>query len=236
MSYEVGKNRFEALGDVEEGADLIRYYCQQMEDTDGFDRPMGKLSPNEKTRDVLRPYGVWVVISPFNFPLALPAGMMAGALIAGNTVVFKPAPDSSSTALRLYEALREAGLPLDHQLFGEELFVPLLTIGEVGSLGEALELANRTEYGLTAGIFSEDREEIELFLDRIQAGVTFANRRSGATTGAWPGVNPFCGWKASGSSGKGVCGTLLRPAVPARAKPDCVGVMVWLPQKKAPLR
>ncbi len=206
MSYEVGKNRFEALGDVEEGADLIRYYCKQIEDADGFDRPMGKLSPNEKTRDVLRPYGVWVVISPFNFPPALPAGMMADALIAGNTVVFKPAPDSSSTAVRLYEALREAGLPLDHQLFREELFVPLLTIGEVGSLGEAFELANRTEYGLTAGIFSEDREEIELFLDRIQAGATFANRRSGATTGAWPGVNPFCGWKASGASGKGVCG------------------------------
>ncbi|MGB6364493.1 MAG: L-glutamate gamma-semialdehyde dehydrogenase, partial [Thermoanaerobaculia bacterium] len=49
-------------------------------------------------------------------------------------------------------------------------------------------------------------EELETFFDRIEAGVTYANRRSGATTGAWPGVNSFCGWKASGSTGKGVCG------------------------------
>jgi 1-pyrroline-5-carboxylate dehydrogenase len=98
------------------------------------------------------------------------------------------------------------GLPLDHRLFLEELFVPFLTLAEVGSLDEAIDQSNRVEYGLTAGIFSEDEKEIEAFFDRIEAGVTYANRRSGATTGAWPGVNPFCGWKSSGSSGKGVCG------------------------------
>lgn len=49
-------------------------------------------------------------------------------------------------------------------------------------------------------------KEVEAFFDRIEVGVAYANRRGGATTGAWPGVNPFCGWKASGSSGKGVCG------------------------------
>ena len=75
-----------------------------------------------------------------------------------------------------------------------------------GELRHAIEEANRTEYGLTAGIFSENSAEVETFFDRIEAGVTYANRRSGATTGAWPGVNPFCGWKASGSTGKGVCG------------------------------
>ena len=67
-------------------------------------------------------------------------------------------------------------------------------------------LANDTAFGLTAGLFSKDESEIEQFFDRIEAGVTYANRRSGATTGAWPGVNPFCGWKSSGSTGKGVCG------------------------------
>ena len=127
------------------------------------------------------------------------------------------------------------GLPLDHQLFREELFVPLLTIGEVLSLGEALELANRTEYGLTAGIFSEDREEIELFFDRIQAGVTFANRRSGATTGAWPGVKPFCGWKASGSSGKGVCGPTSSSSCASKAR-LCWSDGMVTQQKKAALR
>jgi 1-pyrroline-5-carboxylate dehydrogenase len=49
-------------------------------------------------------------------------------------------------------------------------------------------------------------KEVEAFFDRIEVGVAYANRRGGATTGAWPGVNPFCGWKASGSSAKGVCG------------------------------
>lgn len=385
MGFEVGKNRFEGLADAEEAADLLRYYCQQLEEAEGFDRPMGRLAANERTRDVLRPYGVWVIISPFNFPVALAAGMSAGALVAGNTVVFKPASEAALSGLRLFEVLAEAGLPAgvmnfvtgaggevgdalvdhpqvaglvftgsktvghaifrrfnagrprpcllelggknpaivtaradlekaaegvaraafgfggqkcsacsrvyverpvaeeftahlveqtralevgdplerdsflgpvidaaavakyrqaveearrdgsvrvggevlsagpyergyyvaptvvaglppDHRLIREELFLPLLCLGEADSLDHALELANRSEYGLTAGIFSEDDGEIERFFDRIEAGVTYANRRSGATTGAWPGVNPFCGWKASGSTGKGVCG------------------------------
>lgn len=74
MSLEVGKNRLEALGDVEEAADLIRYYCQQVEDGAGFIATMGTLNPREKNVSVLRPYGVWAVISPFNFPMALAAG------------------------------------------------------------------------------------------------------------------------------------------------------------------
>ncbi|MGH7457206.1 MAG: aldehyde dehydrogenase family protein, partial [bacterium] len=89
MSLEAGKNRFEAMGDAEESADLIDYYCQQMMDAKGFSMPLGKLSPNEDTRSVLRPYGAWAVIAPFNFPLALSTGMTAGALVAGNTIVFK---------------------------------------------------------------------------------------------------------------------------------------------------
>ena len=52
------------------------------------------------------------------------------------------------------------------------------------SLDEAIDLANNTEYGLTAGIFSEDDKEIQRFFDRIEAGVTYVNRRAGATTGA----------------------------------------------------
>jgi 1-pyrroline-5-carboxylate dehydrogenase len=98
------------------------------------------------------------------------------------------------------------GLPFDHPLFSQELFVPIVVVGATTSLDEALTLANRTEYGLTAGIFSEDEAEIEQFFDRIEAGVTYANRRAGATTGAWPGINSFGGWKASGSTGKGTGG------------------------------
>jgi len=111
MSIEAGKSRFESMGDVEESADLIRYYCQQMEEAKGFVRSMGRLSPNEETKSVLKPYGVWMVISPFNFPLALAAGMSAGVLVAGNTAVYKPSSDTPLSGLKLYEVYRDAGMP-----------------------------------------------------------------------------------------------------------------------------
>lgn len=387
MGYEVGKNRLECAGDVEEGADLISYYCDQIEKNDGFVEKMGTLGPGEENVSVLRPYGVWAVISPFNFPMALAAGPAGGALASGNTVVFKPASATPLLGAKLYEMSVEAGLPrgvlnfvtgpgstagqelidnagidgivftgskevglklirdnaarpvprpliiemggknpaivtktadLDkatdgvmrsafgaqgqkcsacsrvyiqrevrdqfvaalvektkrikvgnplerdvwmgpvineaalktylsaverakkdggkiltggkritdppfdrgyfveptiidglpasHPLFTEELFVPITVIADVMTLDEALELANRTEYGLTAGIYSENEDDLRKFFERIQAGVTYANRRAGATTGAWPGVNPFGGWKASGSTGRGTGG------------------------------
>ena len=387
MGYEAGKNRLECVGDVEESADLIEYYCNQVEQHHGFETTLGTLGPNEENSSVLRPYGVWAVISPFNFPLALAAGPAGGALVAGNTVVFKPASATPLLGYKLLEVMVEAGLPagvfnfitggggtagqeliensdvdgivftgskdvgmhlmrenatrkiprpliiemggknpaiitahadldkatdgvmrsafgaqgqkcsacsrvylstairdqfvqllvektkkitvgnplkrdvylgpvinedavttyekaialatrdggrvltggrrltggefahgyyvaptlidslpVTHPLFAEELFVPITVIGDVSTLDEAIELANNTEYGLTAGIFSEDDDEIERFFNRIQAGVTYANRRAGATTGAWPGINSFGGWKASGSTGRGTGG------------------------------
>jgi 1-pyrroline-5-carboxylate dehydrogenase len=385
MSYEAGKSRLEAMGDVEESADLIRYYCSQMEETEGFIRSMGRLSQNEEAISILRPYGVWIVISPFNFPLALATGMSAGVLIAGNTAVFKPSSDTPLIGLKLYEIYTEAGvpqgafnfitgsgrnfeeaifqnrmlaglvftgssevgmrlyngfsrniirpcilemggknpaiitenadldqaaegvmksayglggqkcsacsriyvhrkveeefleklltqirsikigdpserevflgpiinqraldkfrttsemcqkegkilhggrvltggifdkgfyveptlvsgLPKDHRIFYEELFLPFLVEAPVDSLEEAIEECNKVNYGLTAGIFSQEDNDIEYFFNEIESGVLYANRRSGATTGAWPGVQPFCGWKNSGSTGKGGCG------------------------------
>jgi 1-pyrroline-5-carboxylate dehydrogenase len=384
MSYEVGKNRFEAMGDTEESADLIDYYCQQVEDHDGFMRPMANLTPIERNLEILRPYGVFTCIAPFNFPLALSTGMSSAALMTGNAVVYKPAEDTPWTGLKLYEVYRDAGvppgvfnfvsghgrdigdslwqhpltdgvvftgskavgmrifhglsqnwvkpclmelggknaaivmdtadleaaaegvmrsafglqnqkcsatsrvyvhravakpfvekliekthairmgdvtqrdvwfgpvineravqrwekavaqagregailyggtrlrgdpfdkghfvaptiarLPLDSNLFLEELFVPFLAIGEVENLDQALAESNRAEYGLTAGLFSRNQDEIDRFFDEVEAGVCYVNKRSGATTGAWPGAQPFCGWKGSGSSGKGGCG------------------------------
>ena len=90
----------------------------------------------------------------------------------------------------------------DHRVFRDELFAPFTSIQPVESLDEALALANDTIYGLTAGVYSEDPSEVERFLDEIQAGVLYVNRRAGATTGAWPGVQAFGGWKGSGSTGK----------------------------------
>jgi 1-pyrroline-5-carboxylate dehydrogenase len=105
-----------------------------------------------------------------------------------------------------YVAPTIAKLPLHSSLFQEELFVPFLAVGEVAGLDQAIAETNRVEYGLTAGIFSGDPAEIARFFDEVEAGVCYANKRTGATTGAWPGAQPFCGWKGSGSTGKGGCG------------------------------
>jgi 1-pyrroline-5-carboxylate dehydrogenase len=382
MAMEVGKNRIEALGEVEESADLLRYYSQTMEDNEGYDHAMGNLGDSTvHTRSVLRPHGVFAVISPFNFPMALATGPTGAALIAGNTVVLKPSSASPLSSVNLMMAYIEAGLPkgvvnlvmgpgntvgqalqdhagidgvvftgsydvgmrlyrsftkdwprpcivemggknpaivsrhadLDeaaegimrsafgfdgqkcsansrvyverpvhdelvrllvekteainigdplvrsnwigpvidqravdrhqfavsearrdgtvfvggehltdqgmergfyveptvvgnlpssHRLFRDELFAPFTAVAAVDSLDEAINLANDSVYGLTAGVYSEDQGEVSQFLERVQAGVLYVNRRAGATTGAWPGIQAFGGWKGSGSTGK----------------------------------
>ena len=80
--------------------------------------------------------------------------------------------------------------------------MPFVAVAPSTTLDEAIRLANDTEYGLTAGFYSEDRRRDRPFLSSIEAGVVYVNRRAGATTGAWPGVQPFGGWKGSGTSGK----------------------------------
>ncbi|MBJ6759727.1 aldehyde dehydrogenase family protein [Myxococcaceae bacterium JPH2] len=385
MTLEVGKSRLESLGDVEESADLLRYYSRQLEEAEGFRRPMASLAPREHTLSVLRPYGVFAVVAPFNFPLALAAGMSAGALLGGNAVILKPSEETPWCAEGLYHALADAGLPPgvfqvvhgegeslgaalvrhpgvdgvsftgskavgmdihrhlstgrvrpcllelggknpaivcrdadlelaiegcfrsafglsgqkcsalsriyvhesllndftdglarkareakvgdpslasvftgpvinaaavqrferavddarrdgaiiagggrprlegdlarghfveptvvalahDHRLMREELFLPFVGVTRFRTLDEALRLANHCDYGLTAGIFSRAPEDVERFMSEAEAGVLYANRGTGATTGAWPGVQSFCGWKSSGASGKGGCG------------------------------
>jgi 1-pyrroline-5-carboxylate dehydrogenase len=92
--------------------------------------------------------------------------------------------------------------PEDSWIWKKELFVPFVTVAPYDDLGDAISKANDTEYGLTAGFYSEDRAEIDTWLNSIEAGVIYVNRRAGATTGAWPGVQPFGGWKGSGTTGK----------------------------------
>ncbi len=388
ISIEVGKSRMEALGDIAEAADLIRYSCDQMEINRGFVVKMGKdplkgYSPTNTSH--LRPYGVWVVISPFNFPAALTGGPVGATLVAGNTVVMKPATDTPWTVRLLAECFRDAGLPegvinyvtgpgstlgqalidspivdgitftgsydvgmniyrtyaggkyprpiilemggknpsivsqnadieravagivrssfglqgqkcsansriyierpvykefvdrlvevtekiavgdptdrsifmgpvinngayqdfkqftkelseagrfltggnvlnedefakgfyceptiaanvpLSHRLWKQEMFLPITMVYPVSSLDQAMRLANDVDYGLTAGFYGS-KDEAEWFFDNIEAGVAYANRPQGSTTGAWPGFQPFGGWKGSGSSGKNAGG------------------------------
>jgi 1-pyrroline-5-carboxylate dehydrogenase len=91
----------------------------------------------------------------------------------------------------------------DSWLWSKELFVPLVAVGKVADLEEGIELSNDTPFGLTAGLFSGDDEEIDTWFNRIEAGVTYVNRAAGATTGAWPDIQSFGGWKGSGTSGAG---------------------------------
>ncbi len=97
-------------------------------------------------------------------------------------------------------------LPADHPLNRRELFLPFFTVTRARDLAGAIAEANAVDYGLSAGIFSESDAEVERFLEGIEAGVVYVNRRAGATTGAWPGSQSFCGWKASGLTGKGGLG------------------------------
>ncbi len=378
LSWENGKTRLEAIGEVEETADLIRYCTHAMRSHDGFEVPMERFTEKEVTADVMRPYGVWAVIGPFNYPHALTGGPAGAALTAGNTVVIKPSEIGSYAAHLVRAAFVDAGVPpgavnlltggpavgsalVDHpgldgltftgscetgtairrafsaaypkpvicemggknpvivsdsadldlavegtvrSAFGfagqkcsaasrafvhesvhdefvarlvertaaipaigplddggflspviddaalrrfdeavagarsggavlvggdrltdgaraagnfveptivavpdaspiwtTELFVPLLAVRAVSSLDDAIARANALPYGLTAGMFADDDGEVDRFLDRIEAGVVYVNRAAGATTGAWPGVQPFGGWKASGTAG-----------------------------------
>ena len=387
---EVGKSRLEAVGEVEEAIDLIRHYCAEMERTDGFRDERPGASSAERCSVVLRPYGVFAVIAPFNFPVALSVGMMSAALVAGNTVVFKPSDAAGLTGRLVVEALAAGGLPdgalnlvqgggetgqalvrhprvdgfaftgsnavgmsifrhaasvqamrpvlaemggknpafvtesadlavaasgvarsafglsgqkcsaasktyvargvldrfletlietskklvvgdprrqevfvgpvideaavdrftqaaheagaegsvilggrrpsgglfdrgpyveptivmglgRDHRINRDELFLPFLSIRPFDDLAEAIGDANRSAFGLTAGIYTRDQAELDRFLNIIEAGVLYANRASGATTGAWPGFQTFCGWKGSGTTGKGGLGSWYVP-------------------------
>jgi 1-pyrroline-5-carboxylate dehydrogenase len=382
LAFEVGKSRLEALGDVAETVEFFRYHTAQVEASNGFVRPLGQLSEAEKNTSVMRPHGVWGVISPFNFPMALAAGPTIAALATGNTVILKPSVTGSISALQLYKVLMAAGIPaaavhvltgrgsvvgdalvkhpgvngftftgsydvgmsiyhgfagpipkpviaemggknpcivtasanlddaaegvlrgafgyqgqkcsatsrvyveesayddfvealvaktetlklgnpidkdvfigpvidgatvkrfqdattevkdiggtiliggevvddgdlargfyvqptvatapMDSWVWRKELFMPFVMVGPVASLDEAIERANDTEYGLTAGVFAGTQEEIDQFFDQIQAGTTYANRKAGATTGAWPGIQSFGGWKGSGTTATG---------------------------------
>ena len=132
LALEVGKNRMEALGEAQETADLIAYYCDQVEANDGYAKAMVRdpvAGFESANASILKPHGVWLVIAPFNFPFALAGGPSGAALAAGNTVVFKAASATAWSGRLLAEAFRDAGLPSG---------VFNYVTGPGGSLGEAL--------------------------------------------------------------------------------------------------
>ena len=110
ITYEVGKNRVEALAECWEAIDAIKFYSKNMEKKEGYVEKMVGGGPGEDCTIVSKPFGVWPVISPLNFPFMLANGMALGALITGNTVILKPTSDAPLTGLMLYHVFKEAGV------------------------------------------------------------------------------------------------------------------------------
>jgi 1-pyrroline-5-carboxylate dehydrogenase len=128
LSYENGKSRYESVGEVDEAIDFMRYYANEIEINKGYLRKthteqssksvdsgfQGAPAGAENITIAMKPYGVFGVIAPFNFPISISTGMSVGALITGNTVVFKPSSSDNMTmltGLKLYELFKDAGLP-----------------------------------------------------------------------------------------------------------------------------
>ncbi len=111
MCLEAGKSRYEASIDVDEAVDFLRYYALTMREMDGFAVQMGAPFPGEDCRSVRKPWGVFAVICPFNFPVAITAGMTVGALITGNTAILKPSAKGCLSGWWVFRLLREAGVP-----------------------------------------------------------------------------------------------------------------------------
>jgi 1-pyrroline-5-carboxylate dehydrogenase len=109
MIYEVAKTWAEADGDTAEAIDFCEFYAHEML------RYAGKqpLVQNPGEENVLEyiPLGVGAVIPPWNFPLAIMAGMTVASVVTGNTVVLKPSSDSPTISFKFFEILEEAGLP-----------------------------------------------------------------------------------------------------------------------------
>jgi acyl-CoA reductase-like NAD-dependent aldehyde dehydrogenase len=160
LTLEVGKNRMEALGEAQEAADFFATYCDDFERAGGFERALPDdplTSHASHNRSVLKPYGAWVVITPFNFPIALAAGPVAAALITGNTVVLKGATATPWAGRLLADCIRDAGLP-------PGVFNYLS--GSSGAIGAAL-----VEHALTAGVtFTGSYEVGRQIAARLQNG------------------------------------------------------------------
>ncbi|MCZ7533470.1 MAG: L-glutamate gamma-semialdehyde dehydrogenase [Acidimicrobiia bacterium] len=135
QSYEAGKNWAEAEADVAEAVDFCRYYAHQAL---RMSEPVDVVQVDGETNtSMLQPIGVGVVIPPWNFPLAIPAGMVMGPVAAGNTVILKPASNTPLIAWAFMKVIEDAGMPA-----GVVNFLP----GSGAEIGDALVDHPRTRF------------------------------------------------------------------------------------------
>jgi 1-pyrroline-5-carboxylate dehydrogenase len=135
LVYEVGKSWAEADADTAEAIDFMEFYGREMLRY-AADQPITKV-PNEENELVYIPLGVGVVIPPWNFPLAILAGMTTAAIVTGNTVVLKPSSDAPAIAWQFVQLMREVGVPA-----GVLNFVP----GSGGAIGNRLVEHPKTRF------------------------------------------------------------------------------------------
>ena len=109
MTREMGKVKTETLGDVQEGIDTAYYAASEGRRLFGYNAPSEL--PNKMNLSFRNPIGVAGIITPWNFPMAIPTWKIFPALVCGNTVVFKPAALTPKTATSLVQILEEAGIP-----------------------------------------------------------------------------------------------------------------------------
>ena len=109
LILEVGKNWVEADADVAEAIDFCEYYARQALKIDCGNQPVPL--PGERNNFVYIPLGVGLVISPWNFPLAILLGMTAAAIVAGNTVIIKPANTAAVVGAKVFSLIEKAGFP-----------------------------------------------------------------------------------------------------------------------------
>jgi acyl-CoA reductase-like NAD-dependent aldehyde dehydrogenase len=145
MTQEMGKVLLESRGDVQEAIDMTYFIAGEGRRLHGYTTPSEM--PNKAAYCVRQPLGVVGVITPWNFPLAIPSWKIVPALVCGNTVVFKPAPEVPICAVKFVEVLEEAGLPpgvLNLVLGGDETGAALVDHPDVA----LISFTGSTEVGL----------------------------------------------------------------------------------------
>jgi aldehyde dehydrogenase (NAD+) len=145
MTREMGKVLLESRGDVQEAIDMTYFLAGEGRRLHGYTTPSEM--PHKAAYCVRQPVGVVGVITPWNFPLAIPSWKIVPALVCGNTVVFKPAPEVPICAVKFVEVLEEAGLPpgvLNLVLGGDETGAALVDHPDVA----LISFTGSTEVGL----------------------------------------------------------------------------------------
>jgi 1-pyrroline-5-carboxylate dehydrogenase len=155
MILEVGKPWPEADADTAEAIDFLEFYGREMLRY-GVDQPVVK-NPGEKGKLVYLPLGVGVVIPPWNFPLAILAGMTSAAIVSGNTVVLKPSSDSPLIGWRFFEIMEQSGVPPG---------VLNYVTGPGGAVGDTLVMHPKTRFVSFTG-----SKEVGIHINEVAAKV-----------------------------------------------------------------